>query len=61
MFLFIPLYIILGIGYLFWSYNYEKLPEMWSPIQPVGFIFLWPIILILNIIRYIKNYITIKK
>ena len=56
----VPIYFILGTGYLIWCFSYENLPEMWSPIQPIAFVIFWPILLILNTIRYIKNYITIK-
>jgi len=52
---------MIGILYLAWCANYQKgFPDMWSPIQPIGFILIWPILLILSIIRYIKNNITTK-
>jgi hypothetical protein len=56
MILFVALYLIVGIFILAWCANYMKgFPDMWSPIQPIGFIIIWPVILILNVIRYIKN------
>lgn len=57
----VPIYFIIGTAYLIFSFNYIKIPDMWSPIQPLAFIIFWPLILILNTFRYIKNYITIKK
>ncbi len=54
-------YVVIGVLYLAWCANYQKdFPDMWSPIQPVGFIIIWPILLILSIIHYIKNNITTK-
>jgi len=61
MYICILLYLMIGILYLAWCANYQKgFPDMWSPIQPIGFILIWPILLILSIIRYIKNNITTK-
>jgi hypothetical protein len=53
----IALYLLIGIGYLVYKLNYDMLQELWSPIQPVGFFFLWPIVMIVDIIRYLaKNF-----
>jgi hypothetical protein len=54
-------YVVVGVLYLAWCANYQKdFPDMWSPVQPVGFIIIWPILLILSIIRKKKNNITTK-
>jgi hypothetical protein len=53
--LYIISYLFLGLIYLFLAAHYDKLYDMFSPLQPIGFILFWPIHLILNIYYYIKN------
>jgi hypothetical protein len=54
--IYVLFYLMIGILYLAWCANYQKdFPDMWNPIQPIAFIIIWPILMILSIIRYIKN------
>ena len=51
----IILYLILGIFYLYLKYRLNNIPDLWSPMQPISFIVLWPIVLIADLIRRINR------
>lgn len=51
----IATYAMLGIVYLYLRYHLDEIPDLWSPIQPVGFIFFWPIALFYDIIQRINR------
>ena len=49
----IALYLLIGVGYMIYKLNYDKLQDLWSPIQPIAFFFLWPLVILVDAIRYL--------
>jgi hypothetical protein len=53
--IYIMAYIILGMSYLGFKYYIMTLPDLWSPIQPLAFIVLWPLVLTYDLLVKINN------
>jgi hypothetical protein len=48
-------YLLLGFLYIYYRVIKDIQPDYWSPIQPLAFIFIWPIVLIADIFRWINK------
>lgn len=51
----IACYLLSGVLYLYLKYRLDNLPDLWSPVQPIALICLWPIVLIGDILRRINR------
>ena len=53
--IYIMFYILLGFGYIYYRYIKDLIPDLWSPIQPIAMICIWPLVAIADLIRWINK------
>jgi len=51
----ILIYLLIGLIYLIVRFHQDLLPLMWSPMQPLSVIILWPIMIVIDIISIKKR------
>ena len=54
MFMYVILYLVIGIAYLYWKCMIDDELDYWTPIQPVFAIIAWPFVLTIDILNRIK-------
>jgi hypothetical protein len=48
-------YILIGFFYMYYRVVKDLMPDLWSPIQPLASIFIWPLIVIADAFRWINK------
>ena len=55
MFMYVILYLVIGIAYLYWKCMIDDELDYWTPIQPVFAIIAWPFVLTIDILNRINK------
>lgn len=55
MSIYIMFYILLGFGYIYYKYTSDLIPDLWSPLQPLAMICIWPLVAFADLIRWINK------
>jgi len=53
--IYITTYILIGIGYVYYKYISDLMPDFWSPMQPFAMICIWPLVAIADLTRWINK------